>query len=132
MAIKDKGQSTPILSEDLFTLAKGTGISFFGEIGHIIITYAYGIILARFMDIRDYGIFFLGITIFNLAALLSQSGMEDGLMRFLGIYVQNEKVREAKGVIRFSLFLAVGLGVLFGGISFFSADLLAEKLFHKP
>lgn len=132
MAIKNQGQSTPILSEDLFTLAKGTGISFLGEVGHIIITYAYGIILARFMDIRDYGIFFLGITIFNLVALLSQSGMEDGLMRFLGIYVQNERVHEAKGVIRFSLFLAVGLGVLFGGISFFSADLLAEKLFHKP
>jgi O-antigen/teichoic acid export membrane protein len=132
MAITDQGKSTLPLSEDLFTLAKGTGVSFCGEIGHIIITYVYGIVIARFVGISDFGIFFLGITIFNLVALLSLCGIEDGLMRFLGIYVQNEKVREAKGVIRFSLLLAIGLGILFGSLCFFSADLLAKNLFHKP
>ena len=131
-AITDQGQPDFPLSADLFTLAKGTGISFFGEMGHIIITYTYGILIARFMTVNDYGMFFLGITIFNLVALLSLCGLEDGLMRFLGFYVQNKEVREAKGLIRFSLLLAAGLGVLFGSICFFSADLIARKLFHKP
>jgi O-antigen/teichoic acid export membrane protein len=94
--------------------------------------YAYGIVVARFVGIGDFGIFFLGITIFNLVALLSQCGIEDGLMRFLGLYVQNKEVRKAKGVIRFSLLLATVLGILFGSLCFFSADIVAERLFHKP
>ncbi len=120
------------LNKDILTLARGTGITFFGEMVYVAINYAYGIIIARYLGAGQYGIFFLGITLFNLVALLSQCGIEDGLMRFLGRYVQQNDMNEAKGMIRFSFFFAIALGMVTGSVCFFSSDLLAEKLFHKP
>ncbi|MFH1025704.1 MAG: flippase [Nitrospirota bacterium] len=128
----ENSQSSFARSQDLFTLAKGTVISFSGEIVHIIITYAYGIIIARFMGLSDFGVFFLGITIFNLITLFSLCGIEDGLMRFIGFHVQNKEVGKAKGLIRFSLYSAIVSGTAFGALCFFFADLIALNIFRKP
>ncbi|MEW5948873.1 MAG: flippase [Thermodesulfobacteriota bacterium] len=118
--------------EGILTLAKGTTLSFLGEAGHIAITYIYGVIVARFLGTRDFGVFFLGITIFNLATLCSYCGIEDGLMRFLGRYVQSKEIPKAKGVIRFSLMLSLSLGILCGAFCFFLADFFAGKVFNEP
>ncbi|MCG2722942.1 MAG: oligosaccharide flippase family protein, partial [Thermodesulfovibrionales bacterium] len=128
----DNRQSSFALSRDLFTMAKGTGISFLGEIVHIIIIYTYGIIVARFMGLSDFGVFFLGITIFNLITLFSLCGIEDGLMRFIGFHVQNKEIGKAKGLIRFSLYSAMLTGTSFGFLCFFFSDLIALNIFHKP
>ncbi|MBW2322459.1 MAG: flippase [Deltaproteobacteria bacterium] len=119
-------------SDGIHTLAKGASLSFGGEIGHVLIIYAYGIVIARFLGSSDYGIFFLGITIFNLAALLSLGGIEDGLMRFIGLYAQTGEKHQLKTLVRLSLLIAIVLGGLLGFICFLSQDLLAEKIFHKP
>lgn len=132
MAVTDQGTHVSNSSECILTLAKGTAFSFCGQIGQVVISYAYGIVIARFMGVSNYGIFFLGITIFNFLTMVSICGVEDGLMRFLGQYIPRGEKDKAKTVIRFSLLLAVSLGVLLGCICFLSADILAKKLFHKP
>ncbi|MEW6586367.1 MAG: flippase, partial [Nitrospirota bacterium] len=132
MARLDRIKRAFPLNEDILALAKGTGITFLGEMVYVAVTYAYGITIARYLGAGEYGIFFLGVTVFNLVALLSQCGIEDGLMRFLGRYVQKNDMNEARRMIRSSFFFAIALGTVTGGICFFSADLLAERLFHKP
>jgi len=132
MAITHPGEGGLGPSEGVLTLAKGSTLSFLGEIGHIIIIFIYGIVIARFLGKRDFGVFFLALTIFNLATLFSYCGIEDGLMRFLGLYVQNKQIPKAKGVIRFSLLVSVGLGILFGTLCFSLSDIMAEKIFHEP
>ena len=119
-------------SENIKTLAKGTGFSIIGQVGQVIIAYIYGIVIARFLGVSDYGIFFLGHTLFSLIAIQSQSGIEDGLMRFIGIYIQKDDYRRVKGVIHCSLLLAAFLGVIFGILFFLGADIIAENIFHKP
>lgn len=132
MSATGQGETNTHLSGGLRTLAKGTSLSIFGETGHIAITYAYGIVIARCLGANAFGIFFLGITIFKLVGLLSQCGIEDGLMRFLGTYIQRKEEHKAKELIRLSFLLALSLGVLLGGICFLSGDLLSIKIFHKP
>jgi len=132
MPITEQDRTISDSSEVIPALAKGTSVSLFGEIGHVIILYVYGIVIARFVGASNFGIFFLGITIFNLIVLFSTCGIEDGLMRFLGIYVQNKEMHKAMGVIRFSIILAVSLGILCGFLCFYFSDLIAGKIFHKP
>ncbi|MFZ5995734.1 MAG: oligosaccharide flippase family protein [Thermodesulfobacteriota bacterium] len=129
-ANRDKFALSP--SEGTFTLAKGTSLSFLGEIAHTIITYALGIVIAQFLGAGDFGVFSLGITIFNLVVLFSYCGIEDGLMRFIGLYVQNKEIDKAKGIIRFSLLASVGIGILFGSLCFFFAYQGIERFFPEP
>ncbi len=121
-----------VSSENIKTLAKGTGFSIFGQVAQVFIAYIYGIVIARFLGVSDYGIFFLGHTLFNLVAIQSQSGIEDGLMRFIGGYVQQNDYKRIKGVIHFSLLMAAILGVIFGVFVFLGADIIAENIFRKP
>ncbi len=119
-------------NEGIGTLARGIGISFFAEIGHVIIMYGYGILIARYLGSRDYGNFFLGITIFNVVCLFSMGGVEDALMRFIGLYSQTGKKNEVNTVIRLSFLISLGAGTGFGILCFLLKDILANQVFHKP
>lgn len=124
--------SPSFLHGSVRTLAVGTVLSFGGEILRVGVNYIFGIIVARVLGVEDYGVFFLGFTLFNLLSLFSYSAIEDALMRFLGIYARDETMRHARGVIRFGLLSAVAMGILFGLATFFCADTLALKVFRKP
>ncbi|MEW6079435.1 MAG: flippase [Thermodesulfobacteriota bacterium] len=119
-------------SKNLGSLARGTGLSFTGEAGHIILTYAYGILIARFLGSGDYGNFFLGMTIFNLICLFVLSGVEDTLMRFIGLHATSGEESQTRTVIRISFLIAIGAGVVLGCACYLLKDILAERIFHKP
>ena len=114
------------------TLATGTILSFGGEILRVAVNYVFGIIVARVLGVENYGVFFLGFTLFNLLSLFSYSAIEDALMRFLGIYSRDETLRHARGVIRFGLLSSATAGVFFGLATFAFADVLAQNVFRKP
>jgi len=116
----------------LGALARGTGLSFAGEAGHIVLTYAYGILIARFLGSGDYGIFFLGITVFNLICLFVLGGVEDTLMRFIGLYAASNDNTRVNALIRFSFLITVGAGLILGFFCFISKGFIAERIFHKP
>lgn len=120
------------MSNTIRFLAKGSSISFFAEICHVFIIYSYGILIARYLGSRDYGIFFLGITIFNLICMISLGGVEDTLMRFVGMYSRTEKIQNIQSVIRFSFYIALTVGSGLGLLCFFLKDILADNVFHKP
>jgi O-antigen/teichoic acid export membrane protein len=119
-------------SKSLGSLARGTGLSFSGEAGHIILTYAYGILIARFLGSGDYGNFFLGITVFNLICLFALGGVEDTLMRFIGLYAASGEENQTRAVIRFSFLFAIGAGIVLGFACFMLKGVMADRIFHKP
>lgn len=129
---KSRRKNTANENEGIGALAKGTGFSFFAEIGHVVIMYGYGILIARFLGSSDYGIFFLGITIFNLVCLFSLGGVEDALIRFVGLYSTTGKKDETNAVIRLSFLIALGASTGLGFLCFLLRDILANQLFHKP
>lgn len=119
-------------NEGIGLLAKGAGISFFAEIGHVIFIWIYGILIARYLGSHDYGIFFLGITIFNLACLFALGGVEDTLIRFVGAYTRAGNKNDTDTVIRFSFLIALGAGSGIGILCFLLKDILANDVFYKP
>jgi O-antigen/teichoic acid export membrane protein len=116
----------------LGSLARGTALSFGGEIGRIVIVFGYGILIARVLGAENYGVFFLGYTTFNLLALFSYCAVEDALMRFLGALSQREEQHHVRAAIRFAFAISVGLGILFGMLCCVFADELAARVFNKP
>lgn len=128
----DEKQQTTAAAKGMGTVARGTGLSFFAEVGHVFITYAYGILIARFLGTGGYGIFFLGITIFNLICLFALGGVEDALLRFLGHYAKAGEKDQANAVIRLSFGIALTAGLVLGLACFLLKDLLANQVFHKP
>jgi O-antigen/teichoic acid export membrane protein len=116
----------------LGSLAKGTGLSFAGQAGQVVLSYAYGILIARFLGSGDYGNFFLGITVFNLISLFVLGGVEDTMMRFIGLYAMTGEESQTKAVIRISFLIAVGAGIILGFACFLLKDFVAVRIFHKP
>ena len=126
---------TPVTAKTykgLGSLAKGTGLSFAGQAGQVVLSYAYGILIARFLGSGDYGNFFLGITIFNLICLFVLGGVEDTMMRFIGLYAMSGEESQTRAVIRISFLIAIGAGVILGSASFLFRDFMAVRIFHKP
>jgi len=132
MSKTPKEHRIPGILSNLHVLAGGTALSFSGEIVNLLISFGYGILIARTLGAAGYGVFFLGLSIFNFLALFSHTAIEDGLMRFLGFYVQADDMGKAKGVIGFGLIVSLVLGLIFGGLCFFCAELLATRVFGKP
>ncbi|RKF15976.1 hypothetical protein D6851_17175 [Altericroceibacterium spongiae] len=68
-----------------------------------IFTYLNVILLARWLDGTDYGIFTLILSTATLAGFVTRFGTEIAIVRFLGMYRAQGKPALAEGVVRTSL-----------------------------
>jgi len=117
-------------SEDILTAAKGGGISFAGKLFEYVVRFAFGILIARFVGVEQYGLYTLAITVSLIASNMAMLGLQTGMVRFLPPAIREKNDQAIRGIIQicvgipvlFSLLLAIGLYLL--------ADPIASHLFH--
>ena len=113
-------------------IARGAGISFFGQSVGRVSNYATQVALAWMYGPANLGLYALGITLVEIANLLAQFGMDNGVVRYVAYYrSQNDDPR-----VRGTIFLAVGtplaMSLVLTGLIFFSAGFIADEVFDKP
>lgn len=117
---------------DLRTVATGGGAVLLGSLVGNGLSYAFGIFLARVLGPSEFGLYAVGLTVFNALSLIVLLGLDTGAVKFLSEYLglgQADKagraIVRAAFVTGFSSLLAgVGLALLAGP--------LARVMFHKP
>lgn len=120
------------LDGELSRVVKGAGITFIGKAVSTGLKYLTHIVIARFLGVKLFGLYTLGIAIYQLGELLSGMGLQNGAMRYVSIHHGAGDERRLKGV----LLQAIGLP-LFGGLIlsialFLGADSVACEIFGKP
>lgn len=84
--------------------------------------------LARLMGPAEYGIYYYALTWLMVAALFSQFGLDQALLRFLPAYAQAGDWPRAGGILFFSGRLVGAGGLVFGALMALTAVALGERL----
>jgi len=112
-------------------IAKGAGITFLGDFLGKGVNFLSQIVIARLLGTEIFGLYALGLVIFNVAQTLSVMGLSQGALRYVSIYHGEAKTSYVKGTIIHSLGLPFLVGSIIGVILFFGSDVLA-RAFGQP
>ena len=97
--ILDVSSTVRPTDEDLSTLAKGAGIVFLGAVFSGLVTYGYNAFIARTLGVRLYGVYSLGLYIFNIATLLALIGIHTGVLRHVALYNGSGLHDRTRGIV---------------------------------
>jgi O-antigen/teichoic acid export membrane protein len=96
------------------------------------LNYLFAIYFARVFGPVEFGLYALGITVFNIAVLFAPLSMETAVMKFVSQRGKGDGIVSVHRTIASGIATAAGFGVLLALGLMFSADLLADRLFAKP
>lgn len=113
-------------------VARGVGIGSIGQVIGRVLVFAMTIILSRMLGASLFGAYVLGTTIVSLANVLSQLGMNNGVVRWVSHYRSEGDDARVKGIIVQALAITFLLSVALSAAMFFTAGLMAEHIFDNP
>ena len=97
-----------------------------------VLGYATQVALARFFGPAQLGFYAIGVTMVQLANVLSQFGMDNGVVRYVAHYRAEGDQARVRGTVLLVLGVTFGLSVALSGLLFAGAGVLAEDVFGKP
>jgi O-antigen/teichoic acid export membrane protein len=113
-------------------IARGAGMSSFGQgIGRLL-GYAMQVMLARMYGPAQLGFYALGMTLVQIVNILSQLGMDNGVVRYVAHYAGEGDTARVRGTIIQALAVTFAFSVALSVMMFAGAGFIAENLFGKP
>jgi O-antigen/teichoic acid export membrane protein len=94
--------------------------------------YATQIAIARMFGPAQLGFYALGLTLVQLANILSMFGMDNSVVRYVARYRAEGDDARVRGTVLLVLGATFGIGVALSVAMFAGAGFLAEKVFDKP
>lgn len=114
------------------TILRGTSFSIVGRIVGGGLRYVGQVLLARLLGPPAYGLYALGLAIYQLLEAIATMGLQHGAVRYTAIYYSQRDLGGVYRVLRHALTLTllVGSGLAVGLYAL--APLLAQRLFNEP
>ncbi|PLS83631.1 MAG: hypothetical protein CYG60_21605 [Actinobacteria bacterium] len=107
-------------------IARGAGMSSVGQGISRLLGYATQVALARMYGPAQLGFYVLGVSLVQLVNILSQFGMDSGVVRYVARYRAEGDEARVRGTILFALGATLGLSLALSGLVFFGAGALAD------
>ncbi len=118
-------------SFELFQITKGTSIVFLGILIWGVVNYLFNMYLAQKLNPAVYGVYSVGLAIFNILGIICLLGLDQGLVRYIALYKGEENFQRIKGIIVSSLILVSVFTILISILLFIFSGYISENLFHK-
>jgi O-antigen/teichoic acid export membrane protein len=96
------------------------------------LNYLFGIFIARWLGPESFGIYGLGLTIFNILSLTVVFGMDVGVIKFASHYLGAGIPSKAKETVVAALAITCGAGLVTAAVLAWLADPLASSIYQKP
>lgn len=120
------------MQNDTVILAKGAGTALFGKIFGRALQLGVQILLARLLGPAQFGLYVLGLTVFQVGQQIGVIGLDNGVIHFGGIALhQNEDKDELSSVIRVTELLSLGSAALLGLVVYVLAPWFALNIIHQ-
>lgn len=113
-------------------IARGAGVSSFGQGMGRVLNFATQVALARFYGPAALGLYVLGVTTIFFANILAQFGMGSGVVRFVAHHRAQGDASRVRGTILLALWATFALSMVLASLIFFGAGLLADRVFDRP
>jgi O-antigen/teichoic acid export membrane protein len=136
-AFRPEGAAEVTIEEERYggrvgRIARGAGIGFFGTMIGRALGLATQVALARMYGPALLGYYVLGMTVTQLVNVLSQFGMDNGVVRYVAHYRAENDDSRVRGTIFLSLAVTFCLSVALSVLLFLSAGFIANNVFSKP
>jgi len=113
-------------------IARGAGMSSFGQGAGKLLGYVIQVvIIGGLFGPAAFGFYVAGASFVQLANVVSQFGMDNGVVRYVAHYRAEGDTARVRGTVLQALGVSVGLSLLLSGTIFFAAPLLSD-LINKP
>ena len=112
-------------------IARGVGMSSIGQGLSRLLGYATQVALAWLYGPVQLGFYVLGVTLVQITNVLSQFGMDNGVVRYVAHYQAEGDARRVRGTVLQALTVTFGLSVALSILLFLGAGFLAERVFDK-
>lgn len=119
------------MSLSLSRAANGAVIVFVLTFVGLGLNYIYGVVLARWLGAADYGLYSLGLTLFNILALLSVSGVDSSVLRFLPKYKKFFGSIDESILVKSSLIFVVFISLPISLLLYLYSDLVSIGVFQR-
>ena len=96
------------------------------------VNYFFMLFLARQLGMEDFGLYALGVTLFNTLILLATSGFDSGTVKFTSERLASGDHPAARRMVAATWMIAAGLGVLASVALAVAATPLASNIYGKP
>lgn len=103
-----------------------------GAIISSIITAVAAVIVARYLGPELYGLFALSVVLPQLFILLTDFGIEQGIVKFVAEARAKHEITHAKEIIKYGLLTKLFISIILFIILFISADFLAKEVMNRP
>lgn len=132
MSVRPETRREEEYDEYVGRIARGVGMSSAGQgIGRFL-GFATHVALAKMYGPAQLGFYALGATLVQVANILSQFGMDNGVVRYVAHHGAKGDAERVRGTILQALGVTFGLSLLLSASMFFGAGFLAETVFDKP
>ena len=113
-------------------VARGAGISTIGQGFGRFMGYLIYVVIAQLYGTAAVGLYALGIAAIQFANILSQFGMENGVVRWVAHYVARGDTARVRGTILQVIGITLGLSLLLSAGMFFGAEFMADQWYDEP
>src|ERR671910_1889947 len=113
-------------------VARGVGVGSAGQGVGRLLGYATHATVAWMYGPAQLGFYALGITVVQVASILSQLGMDNGVVRYVAHHGAGGDTARVRGTILQSLAVTLALSLALSVGLFAWAGFLAEDVFGKP
>jgi O-antigen/teichoic acid export membrane protein len=114
------------------TMAHSGGAILFASVFGNGLNYAFGIFLARMLGPSQFGLYVLGLTVFNVLSFIVLLGMDTSSTKFVSEYLSHGQVGKARSTLVLTACLTALCGLLAGLGLALVAEPLSISIYHKP
>ena len=113
-------------------LATGSATSFIMRMIGLVVNYLFTFMISRLYGASILGALTISQTVLSMFTIFSRLGMDTSVVKLFSANVALNKWSNVLNIYKKIIGISVPIGIVTTLILFFGADLIADKLFHKP
>lgn len=117
---------------DLAGVVTGGSLNLVGNAVSQVLRFAMVVVLARLLDTAQVGLYFQAFAFLAILGLLSLSGFQSALTRFVAVFRVDGDSASLRGTLRLGLGIPTLSAIALGALLFVLSSRLADQVFHDP
>jgi O-antigen/teichoic acid export membrane protein len=121
-----------IVNSSLKTAVKDTAKVFLGMVASLLLWFVTKILIIRNTSKDELGIYSLVVAIGGIFSLLATLGLQEGIARYVSIFIGEGKKERAKAFYRDALNLGIVSSLCVGVLLYIFSGIVSRYIFYKP
>lgn len=120
------------LEHHIQEVISGSSLAFVMKVLGAGLSFAFNVLLARFLGAEGAGVYYLALTVTTVAGVVGRLGLDNAALRFVAAGASSGDWASVKGVYQNTMRMSVVVGLALAASAFLAADVIARGVFSEP